>query len=201
MKHDVEAPLWIERTKGDGYAFGRVSYDSMNHWHFKRYCERAKIYRPKIVKIRKKLADGSVQVTERTINGVSLHYLRHSKVTLVAKNRKVQIGIKKANEMFGWTGNSPMFLRYSHLTGQDSDDGFLSVAGVEEVNVPEKPSPLLSRKCLNCGEQNSAGTLYCGFCGCVLDETQARMKVAEQEMRDYFMKRFMEETRKDKSKS
>lgn len=185
LKHTGDSPLWVERKKGGGYEFGRVSYDSMNHYHFKRYCDRAKIYRWKTVKDKK-------TGQPKQINGVSLHYLRHSKVTLVAKNRKVHVGVKQANEMFGWKGNSPMFLRYSHIAGQDSENAFLAIAGVEEAKPVEKPSILLRKKCLNCGEQNSAEALYCFQCGMVMDAEQAKRIVADRQQNEELMRKFRE---------
>ena len=178
QKHNPDAPLWVQRTKS-GYDFEAVSYDSMNKYHLKRYCERAKIFR---------MEDGK--------NAVSLHYLRHSKVTSVAKNRDVHIGVKQANEMFGWTSNSPMYTRYSHIAGQDSENAFLALAGVKEAESPEKPDLLLRKKCVNCGDQNSVEAMYCFHCGMVMDEEQAKRIVAEREMIDYFMKRFMAEQNK-----
>jgi hypothetical protein len=193
FKHDPDAPLWVERNKANRYSVGRVSYDSMNHWHFKRYCALADppIYRPKQVKKKLRLKNGEVKNIDHIVNGVSLHYLRHSKVTLVAKNRKVHIGVKQANDMFGWTANSPMFLRYSHIAGQDSENAFLAIAGVKEAEPVEKPSLLLRKKCVNCGEQNSAEALYCAFCGTVLDEEQARRIVADRKMMDEMMQEFV----------
>lgn len=184
FKHNSDAPLWVERGKQS--KMRRVSYDSMNRWHFKRYCARAGIYRWKTVKDKK-------TGQPKQINAVSLHYLRHSKVTAVAKNRKVHIGIKQANDMFGWTPNSPMYLHYSHIAGQDSENAFLQIAGVKSVEETDKPSPLLRKKCVNCGEQNSAEALYCFSCGTVLDAEQAKRIVAEKDMMDKLMRKFMEE--------
>lgn len=178
QKHNPDAPLWIQRTKGDAYEFERVTYGTMNRYHFKQYCRKAKIFR---------LKDGK--------NAVSLHYLRHSKVTSVAKNRKVHISIKQANDMFGWTPNSPMYLHYSRIAGRDSENAFLELAGVKDIEHPEQHSVLLRKKCLGCGEQNSPEALYCYHCGVVLDETQAKAVIEKQRLTEELMKRLL----KDKS--
>lgn len=178
LKHNPDAPLWIMRRNGK---FLRVSYFTMNSWHFKRYCSSAKVYRWKTV-LDKKTGE------TKQFNTVSLHYLRHTKATWTAKNRKVHVGIKQANDMFGWSPNSTRYLHYSHIAGQDSEDTFLELAGVKEVNEPIKPSVLLRKKCFSCGEQNSAEALYCFKCGYVLDEEQAKHLVAREQMIDKILK-------------
>jgi integrase len=178
LRHDKASALWIRHN---GKTYKRISYSVMNSWHFKHYCERAKIYRWKIVKNKK---TGEAY----TINGVSLHYLRHTKVTWTAKNRKVKITTKQANLMFGWSENSPMFNRYSHLFNSDSEEAFLELAGVELKEKEEKPSLLLRKKCLNCGEQNGADALYCLKCGNPLDEEAAQRLVDLQRMQNDFLR-------------
>lgn len=184
QRKNKEAPLWVQRGRINKNVFTRVTYWPMNAYHLKRYCKLAGIYRPKIAKCKGK--DGKIITKE--VNGASLHYLRHTKVTWTAKNRKVHIGIKQANKMFGWSPNSTRYLHYSHIAGQDSEDAFLELAGVKEVDEPAKPSMLLRKKCLGCGEQNSADALYCFKCGTVLDEEQAKRIVAREQMLDKILK-------------
>lgn len=177
LKHDKDAPLWIQRSS---YGFERISYSAMNKYHLKRYCALAGVYRWKTV-VDKKTGQ------PKQINVISLHYLRHTKVTWTAKNRKVHIGIKQANEMFGWTQNSSMFLRYSHLAGQDSEDAFLALAGLKK-DAEDKPSVLAQTKCLNCGELNSVGSMFCASCGYPLNVEAAEELLTRRRMEEDFRK-------------
>ncbi|MFA5365541.1 MAG: tyrosine-type recombinase/integrase [Candidatus Bathyarchaeia archaeon] len=186
LKHDKDAPLWVQRI---GVSYQRVSYSTMNRWHFKRYCAAAKIYRWKTITKFVTGKDGVRREVTKSINAVSLHYLRHTKMTWTAKNRKVKITTKQANLMFGWSPNSNMFNRYSHLAGSDSEDAFLDLAGVERVKgQADKPSVLLRQKCLNCGELNGAGSMYCFRCGCPLSEVAAQALVDKRRMEEDFMR-------------
>jgi integrase/recombinase XerD len=164
-KNDVDAPLWPRRI-GNGFTAlkkGAVEYN------FIKYAVRAGINRH-----------------------VSVHVLRHTKITWTAKDNRVGVSDEMAKKMFRWKKSSRMYGRYTHLFGVDSTKTFLALAGVKE-NIEEKPSVLVRSKCLNCGEMNSADALYCFRCGSVLDMEQAKRIVAKREMRDYLFKRFREE--------
>ena len=162
-KNDVDAPLWPRRC-GKGFVAlkkGAVEYN------FVKYAESAMIGRR-----------------------VTVHVLRHTKITWTAKDNRVGVSDEMAKKMFRWKKSSRMYGRYTHLFGSDSTKTFLALAGVQEKK-DEAPSILVRRKCLNCGEENSADALYCLKCGTTLDQEQAKRIVAEREMMDYFMKRFM----------
>ena len=92
---------------------------------------------------------------------VSLHWLRHTKITWTTKDKKVRVSDEMAKKLFRWGSSSRMFSRYTHLHGTDSKETFLALAGVKEIEEEETASVLDPKKCLNCGEMNSAEFLYC----------------------------------------
>jgi integrase/recombinase XerD len=165
-KNDVDAPLWLRRGTFQGYQpikTGALDYN------FNKYAQRAKINRH-----------------------VSIHILRHTKITWTAKSNDIGVSDEMAKKMFRWKQSSRMYGRYTHLHGADSTKTYLALAGVKESRE-EKPSLLVKRKCLNCNEENSMDAMYCNRCGTVLDQEQALRIVKEREMMNYFMKRYMEE--------
>jgi integrase len=123
---------------------------------------------------------------------ISSHWLRHSKITWTAKNNKVRVSDEMAKKMFRWSKNSTMFSRYTHLHGTDSKETMLALAGIKTKEEEEKPSVLAPKKCLNCNEVNSASMLYCGKCGFILDEEEAKKQVAKQKLIDQMMEYFKE---------
>jgi integrase len=177
LKHDRDAPLWIQRSS---YGFERISYSAMNKYHLKRYCKRAGIYRWKTVRDKK-------TGLPKQINAVSLHYLRHTSATWTAKSKKVHVSVATANEIYGWTAKSPMFLRYMHMSGKDSKSARLALAGIKE-ETEEGPSVLAQTKCLNCGELNGAGSMFCAGCGYPLSKDAALELLERKRMDDDFRK-------------
>lgn len=173
LRYKRDAPLWIQRS---GYGFGRISYSSMNKFHMKKYCERAGIFRWKTVKDKK-------TGQSKQINAVSLHYLRHTCATWTAKNNKVHVSVATANEMFGWTRNSPMWLRYMHITGKDSKTTKLALAGIKDLE-DEAPNVLTQTKCLNCSELNGVGAMYCVNCGYPLNKEAAQKLLDSRQMQE-----------------
>ena len=85
-----------------------------------------------------------------------------------------------------------MYSRYVHMGGLDSKKAMLALQGIRETH-DKTPEVLAQTKCLGCGELNAVGTLYCPKCGLVLDPEQAKRIVAEKDMMDRLMKKFMEE--------
>jgi integrase len=182
-KHDENAPLWTQKTVS-GYKQKKLNSPTMNAI-LRKYCNRAGVYRWKTV-VDKKTGETKKQ------NAITLHYLRHSKVTWTATNKLREVNIVLANDMFGWSKASTTYARYTHITGKDRVDAFLELAGSKKVERKEEEDALRLRKCLGCGMENSIGSLYCTACGCVLDEAQARVQVEKQKMMDWLMKKFME---------
>jgi integrase len=170
-RHNPESPLWIRRQRGKyGSMFKGIEKDVVNE-ALKKYARRAGILKP-----------------------ISSHYLRHTKITWTYQNKRVRVSDDLARKMFRWSKNSAMPARYSHLTGADSKDTFLALAGVEEAQAKaEVPSIFKPRKCFGCGELNSAEALYCSRCGIILDEEEAQRILKRQKLIDYLVKLHMEE--------
>ena len=163
-KHDPESPLWPRRNaRGEGFgkeSLGRDgAYISLN-----KYAKRA------------------------GLPHISLHWLRHTKITWTAKDNKIRVSDEMAKKMFRWNKNSIMYGHYTHLHGVDSKDTFLALAGVKKIEEEETASVLDPKKCLNCSEVNSATMLYCGKCGFVLSEEEAKKIIEQKKLEEMFMK-------------
>ncbi|MCJ7713997.1 tyrosine-type recombinase/integrase [Candidatus Bathyarchaeota archaeon] len=167
-KHEKNAPLWPRRTAGrTGFVkepLGRDgAYISLN-----KYAKRAELPH------------------------ISLRWLRHTKITWTAKDKNVRVSDEMAKKMFRWNKNSTMYSHYTHLHGVDSKDIFLALTGVKEVEEGETDSVLDNKKCLNCGELNSATMMFCGKCGTTLDEEEAKRQVAKQRLLEEMLNDFQE---------
>ena len=119
---------------------------------------------------------------------ISLHWLRHTKITWTAKNKKVRVSDEMAKKMFRWSKNSRMFSHYTHLHGVDTNNAFLALAGVKQQEEEETDNVLQPKKCLNCSEVNSVEMLYCGKCGFVLNEEEATKMVQQKKLEEIFMR-------------
>ena len=165
-KHDPDSPLWVARKMGGAKTlYGKLSYPTVNE-KLKIYAKRAGLS-----------------------NKLSLHWLRHSKITWSAKDKNVRVSDEMAKKMFRWGRTSRMFGRYTHLHGVDSNSTFLALAGVktkEETTI--KINVLQPKKCLNCQEINSVTMSYCGKCGFVLNEKEATKMVQQKKLEEMFMK-------------
>ncbi len=92
-----------------------------------------------------------------------------------------------------------MFSCYTHLHATDSKYTMLAIAGVQKTKEKEKSLEVLKpKKCLNCNEMNSATMLYCGKCGFVLSEEEAKKQVAKQKLMDQMLEYFKEKMHSDK---
>ena len=166
-KSDKAAPLWACRRGSHGGL--RIRYKTANK-ALKFYAARAGIKK-----------------------NISLHWLKHTKVTWTARQRKIRVNDKQANLMFGWAPNSNMFSRYTHLHGTDTDDTFRLLEGVEaKHDEVETRNVLAKTRCFNCNEENPAGSLYCAKCGCPLSEEAARQQQKLREMMEFYTKMKME---------
>ena len=174
FKHNGNAPLWPRKKCGfTGGRFQGVQKGIVNAM-LKRYA---------------KMADLSEMV--------SLHWLRHTKITWTAKDKNVRVSDEMAKKLFRWGKSSRMFGRYTHLHGVDSKDTFLALAGVKTEEETEKINVLAPKKCLNCGEVNSVEMLYCGKCGFVLSEKEAENMIAEKKIMDRMKQFFIERMEKE----
>ncbi|MDR0470586.1 MAG: site-specific integrase [Nitrososphaerota archaeon] len=163
LKHDKTAPLWtrtrIQRDRPLSRGLRRVQINRL----LDKYCRLAGIEKP-----------------------VSMHWLRHTKVTWTARNRKIAVTDKEANKMFGWSPNSDMYKKYTHLSAAHVADTFRLLDGVEPSEKVEDRGKILQRlKCFGCNELNLAGSLYCFKCGLPLtDEEAHRQQLIREAMEE-----------------
>ena len=88
--------------------------------------------------------------------------LRHSKLTEYAKSVPGQIPKNHA----GWTPDSPMASRYTHLSGKDVTPVILAHHGLGKVE--EQKLQETSRVCLRCRHINQLNNKYCDKCSLAL---------------------------------
>lgn len=178
-KHIPEASLWPTKRKIHDDPKVAESYYNAT-LDFQRYARLAKITKP-----------------------VSLHILRHSKITLTAKNNQVGVSDEMAKKMFRWKPSSRMYSKYTHLHNLDASKTFLALAGIKE-KTEEKTHFMTQRPCLNCNEINSPEAMYCFRCGAVLDPEEAKKQVEESKKKtdsiDALVKRMLELEKKIGSK-
>ena len=105
------------------------------------------------------------------------HLFRHSRATHLAKS----LTEYEMCLFFGWKVGSKAPRRYVHLAGRDLTPKILSISGKgeikEELSVDLTLQPV---RCIRCGYENPIGSLYCGRCGLILDEEQARVEVEKE---------------------
>lgn len=108
-------------------------------------------------------------------------------MTQVARGRVNRKGeFVRANEplmkrMFGWSKNSSMPARYTHLTDGDVEDFTDAFSDMEDA-AKRKPEPLTMkpRKCLRCGFENPFDAEFCMKDGAPLSMSGAK-RLAEQD--------------------
>ena len=91
------------------------------------------------------------------------HLFRHSRATYLA-NKITEAQMK---EIFGWTQSSEMASVYVHMSGRDTDDALLKLAGLKNEKK-EESKPKVS-KCSRCKELNDHLACFCRRCGLALD--------------------------------
>ncbi len=116
--------------------------------------------------------EGAEPISERALNHVferlreltglplTPHDLRHGRATEAA-----QLGWNEdlMRKFFGWSRNSTMPSRYTHLTSQDTKDRVMQDEGISEKPKPEEKS-LAPRICPQ-GHLNEASNQWCKICG------------------------------------
>ena len=96
FKHDPDSPLWVRRK---GLAKDQIcSYTVF--LLLKKYAKHA------------------------GLPHISLHWLRHSKITWTAKDKNVRISDEVAKKLFRWSKNSRMYSHYTHLHGVDTTNAY-----------------------------------------------------------------------------
>ncbi len=96
------------------------------------------------------------------------HLFRHSRATYYASTLTEQL----SKQYFGWSRNSNMVARYTHLSGRDIDNAILKANGIVDKNgeqISQQPS---IKKCLKCQEINEITSHHCKRCGTPLDIVQ-----------------------------
>ena len=95
---------------------------------------------------------------------VNPHSFRHSRATHLSKVMTEQ----ELKALFGWTGDSGMVKRYTHLSGRDIDNKILRINGIEtDTNkFEDKNKPL---RCPRCQFITPPHSQFCGRCGSAMD--------------------------------
>jgi len=91
---------------------------------------------------------------------VTCHSLRHARATVL---RRKGVSESSLRSQFGWTKESVMVERYSHLSSEDVDNELAKAAGMPTPEQDEK-SCLAPVKCAICGRENDATYSFCTGC-------------------------------------
>ncbi len=151
FKENRDTPVLISLKKS---TFGEPLHYAAANKRLKRICE----------KVRKK----HPQFTKR----IYLTLMRHTDATESAKFLSEGITRKK----HGWSKNSPMPNRYSHLVNSDVDEKILEHYGIHnEIERPQIP-----QKCSVCEMFNPVNSTICSKCGKPLD-LQTAIELEEKE--------------------
>jgi integrase len=156
FKNNTEAPMWIilEKTK-----FGQPLTYYTARGIITRLCDRVKKKHPEFKK------------------RIFLNLFRHTEATNSAKFMTNGITEKR----HGWSKNSKMPDRYSHLINADVDDVILQHFGMKKEEVQEQ----LPIKCVTCNMINDFKANRCSQCGNPLDlETAIGMEEQDKKQKD-----------------
>lgn len=94
------------------------------------------------------------------------HLLRHSRLTILAKN----LTDAELRVFAGWDAGSGQAKTYIHLSGADIDDKLLKIGGVKKEDMEEPTETATTPKdCPRCQTRNPPTAKYCFKCGAVLD--------------------------------
>jgi len=161
FKNDPKRPLLItlEKTK-----YGEpLSYSAVRA-NLKRICERVKVKHPDFNK------------------RVFLNIFRHTEATESAKFLQDGMLTKKRH---GWSPNSRMAARYTHLLNTDVDKAILAHHGI----IQNEEKPVLPIKCPVCEMINPPAEKHCSKCGKVLDLKTALEQDEEHQLQKDELKR------------
>mgnify|MGYP000028704536 CR=1 FL=1 len=119
------------------------------------------------------------------------HIFRHKEITdLAGKLTEAESRIRH-----GWSKDSPMPSRYTHMNNQDVDNKMLEIFGVKKQAVEEEPKFI---ECHFCNIKHPVDTKYCEACAKPLDVVEAeRMQRQQKEETQAMVYELM---RKEKSK-
>jgi len=114
--------------------------------------------------MRKRLNDAAKKagITKR----VWPYLFRHSRITSASKN----LTYSQMCHVFGWKQGSDMPQFYIHLAGDDRDEAFLKMNGLEAVNnCRSETTVYVPTVCPRCKRNNSPDAKYCNGCGLAFD--------------------------------
>ena len=97
------------------------------------------------------------------------YLFRHTGATYLALQ---DMNEAKMRILLGWSRNSPMPSRYTHLAGVDVEDAVLELHGIKKK---PKTQLMASKFCPRCDEENGPEMTYCGKCATNLDFPLANM--------------------------
>lgn len=103
------------------------------------------------------------------------HIFRHSKLTWLAKNKMMEMHMRK---FAGWSADSDMPATYLHLSNEDVRNRVLEIAGIKKEEEKEEIDTRI-KTCPRCNTMNSFDTIYCRNCSMILDQTRANSENPE----------------------
>ena len=97
---------------------------------------------------------------------VWFYLMRHSRITAAS----TKLTYSQMCHVFGWKQGSDMPQFYVHLAGEDRDEAFLKMNGMEGMNnVQSENTVYVPITCPRCKRNNSPDAKYCNGCGLAFD--------------------------------
>lgn len=93
-----------------------------------------------------------------------LYLFRHSRITPAS----TKLSYSQMCHVFGWKQGSDMPQFYVHLAGDDRDEAFLKMNGLEN-NGHKEDAGYVTQPCARCRRSNSHDSKFCNGCGLALD--------------------------------
>jgi len=118
------------------------------------------------------------------------YLFRHSTLTNLAK----VFTEARLEQYAGWVHGSKMSRRYVHFSARDLEDAVLELHGFRKQDDAKCVLKLV--ECPRCGNQNPLGSVYCSFCGFLLDRKTAIKIEGEEQRRDEMVIQRLEEMAK-----
>jgi len=96
---------------------------------------------------------------------VWFYLFRHSRITAAS----TKLTYSEMCHVFGWKQGSDMPQFYVHLSGDDRDEAFLKMNGLESMNDGHSETVYVPIICPRCKRNNSPDSKYCNACGLAFD--------------------------------
>jgi integrase len=161
---------WLENYHPDKNreAYVWVSLSTKNKGKRLNYCDIA--YTLRTIAVKAGLGKFEIRRNEKgkiiTKNyigrPINPHLFRHTRATHLAKH----LTDSQMSLVFGWVQGSRMPQIYYQLTGRETEDKLLEIAGIKEK---EKPKEISVKVCPRCETNNSPEVKYCVKCGLPFD--------------------------------